>query len=230
MTTTKGGNVSVALLLMTDGRDPLLHLTIQSALTNLMGKLDHLVIHTDAGHEHGRHLNSVYPEFDIVSNPQRLGFGGAIRHAWKIVNEEYSPDYLFHLEDDFTFNRYVPIDGMKDVLHHHPHLTQLALRRQPWNEQEKAAGGIVEMWPNEYEEKDWGVHVWLEHKLFVSTNPCLFPRRIVEKGWPDIPRSEEAFSQQLFTEDSLARSGFWGSRHSGEWVFHTGEQRVGSGY
>jgi hypothetical protein len=116
------------------------------------------------------------------------------------------------------------------VLDHHPDLVQLALRRQPWNPEEQAAGGIVEQHPDDYTEREWRGHRWLAHRRFFTTNPSLYRTDLIRtEEWPDVEHSEGMFTHQLLA-DPLVSFGFWGARDSGEWCTHIGHQRVGTGY
>lgn len=217
----------IALLVMTDGRDDLLARTLDSAEQNLRGPITRRVIHTDNGMQHRRDLALRYGDWLVIGGKRR-GFGGAIDRAWKAL--EGTPErFVFHLEDDFTFNRPVDLTAMMAVLHSDPKLHQLCLRRQPWNEVEQKAGGIVESWPDAYTERSNAHGTWLEHRLFFSTNPSLYRLSLTAGGWPTGARSEGRFSEALFT-DPEARCGFWGSRDSGEAVCHIGTNRVGVSY
>lgn len=164
---------------------------------------------------------------EVVHNEQRRGFAGAIQTGWAHLPADAG--YVWHLEDDFQFTRPVDLTAMQRVLDCHPHVVQLALRRQPWNDEERLAGGIVEQWPDQYEDRRDGDAEWLEHRLFFTTNPSLYRADLCRRGWPDAPRSEETFTQQIL-EDPNARFAFWGARDSGEWVKHVGVERVGCGY
>ncbi len=126
---------------------------------------------------------------------------------------------------------------MTYVLRRHPHLAQLALRRQPWNDEERAAGGIVEQHPDDFVEVDGGHgSVWLEHRRFLTTNPCLYRRELMDVDWPEGPNSEGMFTHRLLERGfsgapaSQLRFGYWGSRDSGEAVEHIGHVRAGTGY
>lgn len=217
----------ITLLAMTDGRDDLLEKTLESSYTHLKGPISHRVIHTDNGLVHRSQLARRYPNFHVIGG-RRLGFGGAINRAWSYILTRRN-NYVFHLEDDFLFNRDIELGAMVSILHAEPNLHQLCLRRQPWNEQERQAGGIIEVWPDSYVDCRRNGHEWLEHRLFFSTNPSLYRKSLCERGWPIGPRSEASFSQNLF-KDPKAVCGFWGSRHSGEWVHHIGLERVGKTY
>lgn len=140
-------------------------------------------------------------------------------------------DYIFHLEDDFTFNQFIDVSTLAGILGRNPHLAQIALRRQPWNEQERAAGGVVEQYPDAYKdcEDEFG-NKWLEHRLFFTSNPSLYRRQlIVEHEWPDVQHSEGIFTHTLL-KDPDVRFAFYGARSTPPLVEHIGVTRVGSGY
>ena len=217
----------ICLLVMTDGRDTI-HDAIASADTALVGSITHRVIHDDSGDPDHRHdLMRRYPRWTVIGG-DRAGFGGAIKRAWCHVRD-LPVRFVFHLEDDFTFTRPVDLDAMGNVLAAQPQLLQLALRRQPWNAEERAAGGIIEQHPDAYDDCTDGEHHWLEHRRFWTTNPSLYRRELCERKWPDGVHSEGRFGIEQF-RDPNAVSGFWGERSSGEWVHHIGHERVGTGY
>ena len=236
--------MTTALLVMTDGRRDCIAKAIPSALVNIRHHeadefreglpFDELWIHDDSGDpEYRRWLERF--GFETFGPPAgRSGFGGAIRSAWQHLREHSSADLIFHLEDDFTFRRRIGLDAMAHILDTNPHLVQLALRRQPWNEHERAAGGIVEQHPDAYvdteQHDDSGSFYWLEHRLFFTTNPSLYRRSLIEEHeWPDVRNSEGIFSHHLLGDDRI-RFGFLGARDSGEAVEHIGYERVGTGY
>lgn len=221
--------MSITLLVLTDGRRGCLTETIRSAEANLRGDIARRVIHNDSGDRaHQEWLLEEFPGYETIFHPgRREGFGGAIECAWQVVA---GSDFIFHLEDDFTFNRPVDLHAMKLVLAATPHLQQLALRRQPWNDQERAAGGIVELHPADYTDVFMLGHAWLEHRRHLTTNPSLYRGSLCNRRWPTGAESEGRFSIDLFDDDPTATCGYWGARDSGEWVTHIGNERVGVGY
>lgn len=152
----------------------------------------------------------------------KLGMAGAVRAAWQWALDS-GCDYLFHVEEDFRFLQPVPFDQLVYVLERAPHLAQVVLKRQPWNDEEKAAGGIVECAPNEYVEcKAWGRNItWTEHARIFSLNPCLIPRRVLELGWPD--GNEAEFTRRCL--DAGYRFAFYGPKFAPPMVEHVGEHR-----
>ncbi len=138
-------------------------------------------------------------------------------------------DDVFWLEDDMVLQADVDLDELAGVLAHHPHLLQLALRRQPWFPAERRAGGIVERDPDEYVEVSDGPAVWLEHRLWFTHNPNLQRASLLAHDYPLGRRHEWRFSRQL-AEDPAVRFGFWGARTDPPLVEHIGTERVGHGY
>ena len=225
----------IVLLVMTDGRLDCIDQAIPSALEHLQGWITRRIIHDDSGDPDYRSwLRRRFFGFEVIYHPAgRQGFGGAYRNAWRYLTQCHEP-YVFSTEDDFTFNRDVDLREMVGVLEGRPHVAQLALRRQPWNEEERAAGGIVEQHPHDFIDRDYWLHgrwpvEYLEHRRFWTTNPSLFRRSLCSREWPEAEHSEGVFTHQLLADPDL-RFAFWGARDSGEWVTHIGNERVGTGY
>lgn len=220
----------IALLVMTDGRLSYLAETVASAERMLGGPITERWMHDDSGSdEHRKLLQKMFPNFRQIGVGSRAGFGRSIARAWGMLSAESKADYVFHLEGDFTFNCPIRLTSMMAVLDNNPHLVQLALRRQPWNPEEEAAGGIIERHPEAYEDCFDGPHAWLEHRLFFTTNPSLYRRELVKNGWPDEERSEGVFTHRLLADPGV-RFGFWGRRDTPPWVEHIGYERAGGGY
>ena len=221
----------ITVLIMTDGRQEYFRKTYDSLWTNV-SKFDNILIHDDSGSsEYAEWLRETFktPDTTIYSTGKRSGFGGAIRSAWnQIILRD--AEWVFHLEEDFTFNRPVNLQDMQGVLESRPQVAQMALRRQPWNAQEVTQGGVVELDPDSYLEVSDGKHEWLQHRNFFTTNPSLYSRGLVEDyKWPEGDRSEGLFSLNLFA-DPFVVSAYWGGMDSGEAVTHIGEERTGEGY
>lgn len=223
----------IALLVLTDGRRECIERSIPAALEQLAGPITLRVIHDDsADPDYRAWLEERFGPlgFEIIGSAERLGFGGAIRNAWRELRRRDGIRFVFHLEDDFILRRPVDLMTMSMVLNRDPKLRQLALRRQPWNDEERAAGGVIEQHPDDFREFTDGYAVWLEHRRFFTTNPSLYSTALLQREWPNGANSEGRFGVVLFAGDPAARCAFWGSRDSGEWVEHIGHQRVGSGY
>jgi hypothetical protein len=218
----------ILFLVMTDGRE---HITdaIRSAEANVTGPITERVIHDDSGDEaHRLWLNRTFPDYRVIYRTERQGFAGAYANAWRFLSEQ-PQRWVFSTEDDFTFNRPVDLSAMLDVLATRSYLAQMALRRQAWSDAEKAAGGVIEQNPGDYEPHEWNDHAWLEHRRFWTTNPSLFGRELTDIGWP-VEKASEGHLTRVLTAEPTTRFGYWGKRDDAPWVTHVGSERIGFGY
>lgn len=196
----------VCLLRIGDGRDDV-HERSWCSLVEMLPEVDHQVTIDDRDHE--------------------LGFAGAIAEGWRQARKTKC-DWVFHAELDFIYRAPIPLDRMIAVLKRKPYLAQIVLKRGPENEEERQAGGIVEMWPDEYHQMTDQGDVWTEHRLHFSTNPSLYSAALCAQGWPQVPQSERVFTDLLIEDDKL-RFAYWGPKFDAPLVEHIGE-RVGCGY
>jgi glycosyltransferase involved in cell wall biosynthesis len=223
----------IACIVFTDGRTNLLRRTLASFETQVSGQIVERWIYDDSGDRRVREaIARNHPEFSLINHPsgERQGFAGAIRTAWDALRSESIADYVFHLEDDFTFNRPVNLDDFENILTKRPNLAQIALLRQAWNPDEIEAGGLIEMRPDEYvTHLDGDGRCWLEHDLFFTTNPSLYRRSLIEMfDWPAGPESEGRFGLELRKHGF--RFAYWGSKDDEPAVHHIGSHRAGSLY
>lgn len=220
----------IALLVMTDGRADCIEQTIPAVLELVDGPLIRRVIHDDsADPDYRAWLHTKFPTFQVLASEHRLGFGGAIQHAWSHLRRVTDIEYVLHWEDDFVPNRVIDLRSMAFLLDRDHDLVQVALRRQAWNDTERAAGGIVEQRPDTYTDLTDGTVWWLEHRNFFTTNPCLYRRSLMERHWPAGSQSEGHFGVELFKNPKL-RAAYWGRRTDPPAVTHIGVERVGVGY
>lgn len=198
--------MSVCVLRIGDGRDST-HERSWASLQTMLPVVDHVVTVDDSGH--------------------RLGFSGAIAQGWRDVLLT-GADWVFAAELDFTYREPIPLLGMIELLEAQPHLVQVALKRQPVNAEECAAGGIVEQNPDDFRQRVEGGTIWTEHRRFFTTNPSVYSTRLCRHGWPQVEHSEGMFTHRLL-EDPDVRFAFWGAKYDTPLVEHIGV-RCGMGY
>lgn len=218
----EGTPPKIALLLIGDGRDGIRAATIASFLQMVYGYELGAVVQVDDRHH-------------------TLGFGGAIQAGWHhlsmrlreaaLAGQELPFDYVFHLEEDWCFLDTIDVRWLAGILTQ-GEIAQAALLRGPVNDQERAAGGLVEAWPKEYAEggaiTSEGAVPFLQHRLFFTTNPSLYRTSLMLLGWPGGPASEQHFTRALVGMGySFA---FYGTRQAGPSIEHTGHVRTGHGY
>lgn len=218
----------VLIVVVTHGRTDCIKRAIPSIDDHVHGDITRRVISDDSGDPAYRAwLTEEYPEWEVVGDGPNVGFGEHMRRIWHLTGAAQE-QWVFLVEDDFTFTRDVDLSELATVLRHHPYLVQMALRRQPWFPCEIAAGGVVEEHPGDYVDCTDGVACWLEHRRFFTTNPALTSTRwIARHPWPDGNASEAEFGRRSLIGD--ARAGYWGQRGTDPWVIHDGP-RTGVGY
>lgn len=232
--------MSVLVLVMADGRADYLERSMASLGEMLVG-VDRAarLIHDDSGDRaHGRWLRRTWPDWSVVSTGARSGFAGAIRSAWRLIGREYGDvTHVFHAEQDFTYRHRIDVPAMCALLDRHPHLAQVALMRQPWNETERAAGSVWSTRPaGSWTQREDERCEWVEHRHWWTTNPCVYRRSLLSVGWPEGAESEGRFGLRLFADGTPevdgpdVRSAFWGRVDDDPWVTHVGYERVGVGY
>jgi hypothetical protein len=110
---------------------------------------------------------------------------------------------------------------MVSILEDHPHLGQMCLVRQAWSNEERQAGGLIALHPDDYTDRG----SYVEHKRIFSLNPCVIPRRVLELGWPD---GNEAGFTAICAEARLSFA-LYGAKADAPRVTHVGEVR-GTGW
>lgn len=198
--------MTVCAIAIGDGRDDY-HNRSWASLREMLPPVAHTVIVDDREHH--------------------LGFSGAIRSGWQQALTTECTHFLA-VELDFTFRRPIPLAEMVATLDANPHLVQIALLRQPWSPAEREAGGIIQLRPETYTPREWNGHRFIEHANFTTTNVALWPRWVLERGWPEGPESEGMFGIALFAENPAYRSAFWGD--GSVWIDHIGDVRTGHSY
>lgn len=220
----------VSLYFITDGRTELLEQTLASFHNSIAYPFfERFIVNDSVEPDAITSVNNLanFYSLKVIQHEEKRGFAGVYDTAWKNISEE--SDYAMGVEDDFLFNQKIDLAEMMFVLEYNRNLVQLCLKRQAWNEEEKKAGGIIEQWPDLYEEKEVGHIKWCEHRNFYSTNPNLTPTWVCKKGWPLLPKSESVFSQQLFRNPNY-KSAYFASKFSQPLVNHIGNVRSGHGY
>jgi len=118
---------------------------------------------------------------------------------------------------------------MVGLLERHSELAQVSLKRQPWNEREKRAGGIVEADPDDFLQRTDRGDVFTSHRRYWTTNPSVYPVGFCHQGWPQVEQSEGIFTHRLL-EDPALRFALWGAKYDPPLVRHIGKERAGRGY
>jgi hypothetical protein len=209
----------ISLVVITDGRQSCIEQTIErfNEIINY-SFFEKLIINDSGDPRYHDFLVNRFPEFDVVSHEQRRGLAGAVQSAWSSVNPEV--DYVFHLEDDFLFNKSIDIAHMSFLLRTNPQLVQMALVRASVNPPEEEVGGFVFQHLEDYSQKE----DYFQHGRLFTLNPCLYPMSTVKMGWPD-HGGESEFTTKVHSIDKDYRFGFYGNIYDQPLVTHIGGRR-----
>lgn len=219
----------IALLIVTDGRRDYLERTMESFYHHCWHAFAaRIVVNDSLDPAYRAYLDDRFWGHTILHPTEKRGFCGAIQAGWAAIPPDV--DLVYHLEEDFVFNRDVDLRAMVQVLTEHPYLAQLALKRQPWNDEEKAAGDMLKRFPGAFTQMSDGEHKWLEHQQWFTTNPSLYPRWVADRAWPNPPECEGRFTHAFIRDVPIVRFGYWGELDDEPWVTHIGEERAGHGY
>lgn len=247
------GPPRIAVLLLTDGRGAYLEQTIDALERNVTGPIAHRVIHDDSGDpRYTAWLQDRYTTeaatwgdtYRVVTAGlvgAKSGFDGAIRSAWRHLEAIGDFTHVLHLEEDFTFEKCTDVAAVAAVLDANPHLAQMAFRRQPWpayRGEEPGVGYVDKYLDHHLEVTDGEGHNWLEQARLFTTNPSLYPRRVLRAGWPEGANSEDRALERIRNTAPIwgvrgdtVRSAWWGGLEDGrDWVRHIGEVRTGHSY
>lgn len=242
---------ATTVLIISNGRWDYLLDTIESAVERLRGaEFDVLaLLDVDEATAKGApEALSVYAD-EVLVTGGASGVDGAIRAAWAHLRSRSSLDYVFHLEEDFTFNVTLDLDFMVSVLDRlGPSCRQLALKRQPWFTSELRAGDMLGRFDwRLFEDVTVAVpateatpperrvgaldHVRVSrHRLFWTANPCLYSADLIRRfDWPTGARSERRFGELVLAEEG-AFCAYLGHHLDPPLVEHIGGERTGIRY
>jgi hypothetical protein len=228
--------MKLCMMTITDGRKECFERTIASwrDKATAPGITDwfNLVVDDSADPEYWEWMSRNYSDSTdkIVRHKERRGFAGAIRSGW--ANVPADADYVLHLEDDFTLNEPLNVCKMIAVLEANPKYAQVALYRQAWGA-EIQYGGYMKQFAGKFKDvmlkgSDGNEYPCAEHRHCFTTNPSIYPRRIIDVGWPEGKDSEGHFGFKLWNLGYYCL--LWGTTNDAPRVHHIGNVRVGKGY
>ena len=217
--------MNVALVVVTDGRGEYLQRCWASLYEMCEYPFSDVIFVDDSGDPaYGEWLMNTFPPSLLISHPYRQGLVSSVADAWRAIEHDTEADYVFHVEEDFTFCGPTPIAEMVDLLKADPWLAQVVLKRQPWSPEEMAAGGIIEMNPTEYTDHcrltDPAHPFWVTHRRLFSLNPCVYPVGITFGG---ADGAERGITDRLLADGY--HFGIYGGRHDPPRCLHIGARR-----
>lgn len=222
------------VIIIHDGRD-YLERTLESFKKNVLFKEQPYILLVDDSMYSENEAYNEWIQRVVVANgidarivnttSKRWGTFGSVQKAWDNVPKEC--EYIFHLENDFTFNEKIDISRMENVLEN-KNIFQVALLRQAWFPEEIKHGGIYQSdkgSTGRYRDAEiYGENVVL-HKKYFTFNPCIYRRSIINHGIHGC--DEYSFMQKLrLFESTYGCSAFLGTTQDKPLVHHIGYEKV----
>jgi hypothetical protein len=208
---------SLALVVIGNGRLPLLHRAVESFEDYC--DADHWLMVDDSGDRAvARELFRYFPNFHIESHEANKGMASAVQAGFHLVRQT-DATHIFWLEEDMVLTGEPPIEDVIRTLNGYPHLAQMLFERQPLTPQEVEAGSV-----HGAMEPIADMPKWVMHRHIFSLNPCIIPRHIIDTyDWPSGPigvGNETGFTNKLL--DDGYTFGCW----KGQLVEHIGHERA----
>jgi hypothetical protein len=232
----RGSGTGVTLVLRTGGepetwpeRVSYLRRSIASLEAHVTGPIVQKVIYSDWGPDFREELEAIAAEhgFYVVGPTTHVGYVESRRMLWAYLEKRARGDYIFSVEDDFTYDRGVDLIPMIQTLRDNPHLRQVALLRAAAFPREFEAGGVIASLKTPVTLRNHRPHPFLEHRDHWTDNPALYRRSIVKTPWPAGTNTERRFGEAVL-RDPKATFAYWGSGET--WITHIGETRAASVY
>jgi hypothetical protein len=214
------------VLIFTDGRNDFLERTLTSFTQQVKfpGPVSKILIDDMPQGRDLALLQDLAARFAIdrvVLNETNLGVFATVQKGWTLVQN--GAPYIFHLENDFVFLDSIDVGQMVAVLQE-PWIVNITLLRQPWYEDERAAGGLMRKEPEKFRAVEVrGVPVCL-HQEYFGHNPGLYRREFAR---PVADYTEFNYRDLLIREDPSRHFAILGRSGDPPRVLHIGTRRVG---
>jgi hypothetical protein len=206
--------MSVGLLVITDGRGEYLERMLPTLGDT--AAMEAVVVDDSGDPEYNHWLRTIVPvSWHVTPTEPRRGLTGALDTGWREMWHR-DVNYVFHVEEDFTFPTPPPVADMIYVLAANPDIAQVVLKRQPWSPEEQAAGGIIECHPDDYQPRAG----WVQHHRIFSLNPCLYPAWVMQYG---AEGAEAGITERLL--DAGKSFAFYGHKDDPPRCIHIGARR-----
>lgn len=209
----------IVLMCLTNGKRDTLAKTIDAADRMLSGPIGRKIIVGD-------NCSPVFDGWDTV----RVKGGTYIKAVTAAIDVAIGSGqrWIFWLEDDFTIDRPVDLAELQAVMLSEPRLAQIGLQRQPWYEEELAAGGMIQA-RQRLGQRFTQREGWVQHSAWWTMNPMLTTREFFAlHPWPKHPGSENRFYRGIVDKDPIPLFGIWGQIDDPPICTHIGVERASS--
>lgn len=149
--------------------------------------------------------------FECLFTGTRAGLTANLAQAWGALGDD--DEWVFFCEEDFLI-REAPLNEMADTLDAYPHVANMVLARQPWNQDERRAGSVLATICG-LEDRDG----WLEHTAGFWLNPHVAHVETLQNLTAGV---ESDLTGQCRERDWTF--GYWGARDDPPRCLHIGAE------
>lgn len=171
--------MKIVVLVINDGRNDYLEQTLKSFKKNVVmppeAEVFTLLIDDMPEGRNENEIQDIVKKYEInkaILNEENLGINAVVQLAWQAISV-LKPDYIFHQENDFVYNHTIDVQRMISALECNQRIGQVALRRQPWFEDELKANTLYKDL-NYYRAVNIAGHELVFQKEYFTHNPCIY--------------------------------------------------------
>jgi|TARA_R110002153_G_scaffold248467_3_gene404666 hypothetical protein len=171
-------------------------------------------------------LNKLVEKYNIdklILNDENMGYSATWKKMWQNIPKDM--DYIWHQEDDFTFNKKVHINSLISILENKKiQLFQIFLKRNIVFEKNDYIRNIENNTCGEKVVIDEQELVLCNH--YFNPNPCLYPYWITQENYAENPQ-ETPIINYLKKKYTYGYSAMFGGRNDDNIINHIGEYTQG---
>jgi|GEM_PF-3374079 len=190
--------MKICVIILNDGRNDYLEQTLKSLVKNVVFPFEaelYKILYDDMPDGRDEELLSrialEYKIDRVILSDKNNGIDQAVQNVWKEVPE---CAYIWHQENDFTYNEQIAVEEMIRPLEMNRMIGQVALQRQAWYDDEIEAGGMYKVPYRTYRQGNIaGTNLVFQDKFFTH-NPCVYRYSSIAQV---SPYNELAFAEHL---------------------------------
>lgn len=190
--------MKICIIILNDGRNDYLEQTLKSLDENLIvpiGSEVYKILYDDM--PEGRDEETIsrialeHKIDRVILSDKNNGIDQAVQNVWKEVPE---CDYVWHQENDFTYNEKIFVADMIRPLELNRMIGQVALQRQAWYDDEIEAGSMYKVPYRSYRHGNIAGINLVFQDMFFTHNPCIYRYSSIAQV---SPYNELAFAEYL---------------------------------
>lgn len=172
--------MSYCIIIFNDGRNDYLEKTLKSLQENVsFPEEPYKILYDDMpegrDEEFLKAIKKKYKINKLILSPENLGINKSVQNAWAQLPKHI--EYIYHQENDFTYNEPIDVMQMQKVLDMNHLIGQVALLRQPWYPDEIESGSLYIKNSVNYRPANIGGVDIVIQDVYFTHNPSLYRKK-----------------------------------------------------